>query len=125
LPITRAAKEQLGREVVANMLALGAINAGTGLVDRQIFRESIYKLAPKGSGELNQQAFDLGYRLYEEGMGAGYRSICSNPSIKGLSWLLSLLLLLLNFLLLPISAPFVFQSVRLFLFTLSSALTIF
>ncbi|MBW6462881.1 MAG: 2-oxoacid:acceptor oxidoreductase family protein [Dethiobacteria bacterium] len=69
LPITQAAREQLGREVVANMLALGAINAATGLVDREIFRESIFKLAPKGSGELNQKAFDLGYRLYNEGMG--------------------------------------------------------
>jgi len=67
LPITKAAKEQLGREVVANMLALGAINAATGLVDRDIFRQSIFKLAPKGSGELNQKAFDLGYRLYSEG----------------------------------------------------------
>lgn len=66
LPITKAAKEQLGREVVANMLALGAINAVTGLVDRDIFRRSIFKLAPKGSGELNQKAFDLGYRLYSE-----------------------------------------------------------
>ncbi len=70
IPITRAAKEELKREVVANMLALGVINAATGLVDRLIFRESIYKMAPKGSGELNQQAFDLGYRLFEEGMGS-------------------------------------------------------
>lgn len=67
--ITRAAREQLGKEVVANMLALGVINAATGLVDREIFRDSIYKMAPKGSGELNQEAFDLGYRLYEEGTG--------------------------------------------------------
>jgi len=68
-PITRTAKEKLEREVVANMLALGVINAATGLVNREIFRESIFKFAPKGSGELNQQAFDLGYRLYEEGSG--------------------------------------------------------
>lgn len=68
-PITRTARETLKREVVANMLALGVINAATGLVNRDIFRESIFKMAPKGSGELNQQAFDLGYRLYEEGPG--------------------------------------------------------
>ncbi len=67
LPITRMAKEILKREVVANMLALGVINAATGLVNRDIFRESVYNMAPKGSGELNQEAFDLGYRLYEEG----------------------------------------------------------
>lgn len=66
-PITKMAKEILKREVVANMLALGLINAATGLVNRDIFRESVYKMAPKGSGELNQEAFDLGYRLFEEG----------------------------------------------------------
>jgi len=79
LPITQAAKEQLGREVVANMLALGAINAATGLVDREIFRESIFKLAPKGSGELNQQAFDLGYRLFNEGMGQNLGASSQTP----------------------------------------------
>lgn len=68
-PITRTAREKLEREVVANMLALGVINAAACLVDRDIFRESIFKFAPRGSGELNQQAFDLGYHLHEEGSG--------------------------------------------------------
>ena len=71
-PITKVAKEELGREVVANMMALGVVNAATELVDKDIFRENIHKLAPKGSGELNQQAFDLGYRLYERGSGQNY-----------------------------------------------------
>ncbi len=77
--ITRSAKEELGREVVANMLALGALNAASGLIDREIFRESIFNLAPKGSGELNQQAFDLGYRLYEEGSGEGIGVSAQTP----------------------------------------------
>jgi len=68
-PITRTAREEVGKEVVANMLALGVLNAATGLVERKIFRDSIFELAPKGSGELNQKAFDLGYRLYESGPG--------------------------------------------------------
>ncbi len=66
-PITRTAREELGREVVANMLALGVINAATALIDRHIFRDSIFRLAPRGSGELNQRAFDAGYHLYEQG----------------------------------------------------------
>ncbi len=68
-PITSSAKEVLGKEVVANMLALGVLNAASGLIDREIFRESIFKFAPRGSGELNQKAFDLGYSLYEKGAG--------------------------------------------------------
>ena len=68
-PITRMAKEEIGKEVVANMLALGVLNASTNIIDREIFRESIFELAPKGSGELNQKAFDLGYSLYKHGSG--------------------------------------------------------
>ncbi len=70
-PITKSAKEILKKEVVANMLALGVINAATNLIEREIFRDSIFKMAPKGSGELNQEAFDLGYKLFEEGAGQG------------------------------------------------------
>ncbi len=78
-PITRSAKEELGKEVVANMLALGVINAASELVDREIFRESIFKFAPRGSGELNQKAFDLGYRLYEEGSGQDIGASVQTP----------------------------------------------
>ncbi len=68
-PITKSAREIIKKEVVANMLALGVINAATNLIERQIFRDSIYQMAPKGSGELNQEAYDLGYKLFEEGGG--------------------------------------------------------
>ena len=78
-PITRSAKEDLGREVVANMLALGVINAASGLINREIFRASIFEMAPKGSGELNQQAFDLGYRLYEKGSGQNIGASSQTP----------------------------------------------
>lgn len=78
-PITAMARDELKREVVANMLALGVVNAATGLVDRDIFRESIFRLAPRGSGELNQQAFDLGYRLYEGGSEQGIRLAAQTP----------------------------------------------
>ena len=67
-PITRLAREKLGREVVANMLALGVVNAAAELVDREILMECILKRAPKGSGEINQQAFELGYQLYHQGL---------------------------------------------------------
>jgi len=68
-PITSTAREVLKKEVVANMMALGVVNAAANLVDREIFKESIFELAPKGSGEINQQAFELGYSLYERDSG--------------------------------------------------------
>ena len=67
-PITRLAREKLGREVVANVVALAVVNAVARLVDPQALKESILKRAPVGSGELNQQAFELGYRIYQERM---------------------------------------------------------
>lgn len=67
-PITRLAAEKLGREVVANMLALGVVNAAARLVDREILRATVIRRAPQGSGEINRQAFELGYRLYAQGM---------------------------------------------------------
>lgn len=78
-PITRTAKEELGSEIVANMVALGVVNACAKLVDYDIFKQSIFKLAPKGSGELNQQAFELGYRLYERGAGQDFGRIIQTP----------------------------------------------
>ncbi|HOL17582.1 MAG TPA: 2-oxoacid:acceptor oxidoreductase family protein [Bacillota bacterium] len=67
-PITRMAREKLGREVVANMVALALINAACCLVSRDILKESILQRSPRGSGEINLQAFELGYRLYEQGL---------------------------------------------------------
>jgi len=67
-PITRTARDKLGREVVANMVALGVVNAAACLVSRDILSESIARRAPKGSAEINQQAYEAGYRLYTQGM---------------------------------------------------------
>lgn len=67
-PITRLAKEKLGREVVANVVALAVVNAVARLVDAETLKESILLRAPKGSGEINLQAFELGYRIYHQGM---------------------------------------------------------
>jgi len=78
-PITQMAREKLGKEVVANMLALGVLNAAAELVDREIFRESIFELAPKGSGELNQEAFDLGYQLFKQGAGQDFGESAQTP----------------------------------------------
>lgn len=78
-PITQMAREKLGKEVVANMLALGVLNAAAELVDREIFRESIFELAPKGSGELNQEAFDVGYQLFKQGAGKDFGESAQTP----------------------------------------------
>ena len=78
-PITRSARDVLGREVVANMLALGVVNAAAKLVDREILKQCILLRAPKGSGEINQQAYELGYELYGQGVEPGWRLSAQTP----------------------------------------------
>jgi len=70
-PITRTAREKLNREVVANMIALGTLNAAACLVSRDVLKNSILNRAPRGSAEINQQAYEWGYRLYEQGIVPG------------------------------------------------------
>lgn len=66
-PITLMAREKLGREVVANMVALGVVNAASNLISRNILSEAIARRAPRGSGEINRKAFALGYSIYQDG----------------------------------------------------------
>ncbi len=60
VPATRMA-EELGRRIVANVAMLGAFTAITGIVDKEALRESIKVNVPKGTEELNLNAFEMGY----------------------------------------------------------------
>ncbi len=64
-PITEQTKKVLEREVVANIVALGILNALTGLVNSESLKESVLERTPKGSGELNVQALELGEKLVQ------------------------------------------------------------
>jgi 2-oxoglutarate ferredoxin oxidoreductase subunit gamma len=66
LPLIRSAREKLGREVVANMLALGAITRLLKLVSEDSVREAIVTRVPKGTEEINQKAFALGLAMADE-----------------------------------------------------------
>ncbi len=66
LPITETSRNRLGRGLVANIVALGMINAAAGLVKDEALTDSILQRAPKGSERLNLQALELGRTLYED-----------------------------------------------------------
>ena len=66
LPITRAAKEQLGRDMFANIIALGAIVGLTGTVSRESLVAAVLARVPKGTEDKNRQAIDIGFKLAEE-----------------------------------------------------------
>jgi 2-oxoglutarate ferredoxin oxidoreductase subunit gamma len=61
LPFTRMAKEDAGHVMVANVIALSAIAALTGMVSRERLTEAVLKRAPKRAEEKNLKAVDLGF----------------------------------------------------------------
>ncbi|MFZ5825477.1 MAG: 2-oxoacid:acceptor oxidoreductase family protein [Bacillota bacterium] len=65
LPLTRVAREEIGRTITANMVALGAVAALTGVVSRPALETAAANRAPKGTKEINLAAIRKGYDLAE------------------------------------------------------------
>ena len=63
VPVLRAATEQVGRAITANIVAVGAINALLGLFDDEVLRESLRRHIPAGTEELNFRALEVGASL--------------------------------------------------------------
>lgn len=66
LPIVKTAREEIGREIVVNMVALGTaakVLEDKGLVKPEAIKHAILNNVPRGTEELNKKAFEAGYRL--------------------------------------------------------------
>ncbi len=66
LPIVRTAREKVGRELVTNMVALGATShvlEKEGLLQPEHLKKAILARVPRGTEEMNELAFDEGYAL--------------------------------------------------------------
>ena len=61
IPANRMARE-LGRVVVANIILLGFLAAVSNFVSAEALRKSVLASVPKGTGEFNMKAFELGYK---------------------------------------------------------------
>ncbi|MBU8933370.1 MAG: 2-oxoacid:acceptor oxidoreductase family protein [candidate division Zixibacteria bacterium] len=61
LEFTRIARKDVGHIMVANVVALGAIAAITGLVSKERLVETVLERAPKGTEDKNRKAVDIGY----------------------------------------------------------------
>jgi 2-oxoglutarate ferredoxin oxidoreductase subunit gamma len=59
-PITGLARE-LGREIVANIVALGVLVALTGMVSRESLERAVLARVPKGTEDLNRRALAAGF----------------------------------------------------------------
>ncbi len=59
--ITNTAKNEVGREIVTNIVALGAMVALTGVVSRESAEKAVLSRVPEAFLELNKKAFNLGF----------------------------------------------------------------
>jgi 2-oxoglutarate ferredoxin oxidoreductase subunit gamma len=60
---TREAKETLKKDIVANIVMLGALVSATHVVSEESLRKAILDSVPKGTEDLNLKAMQLGLQL--------------------------------------------------------------
>jgi len=63
IPATREAKQALGRDIVANIVMLGALVKTTGIVSETALEKAILDSVPKGTEALNTKAMKKGIEL--------------------------------------------------------------
>ncbi len=59
--ITNTAKNEIGREIVTNIVALGAMVALTGVISKESAEKAVLARVPEAFLELNKKAFNVGY----------------------------------------------------------------
>lgn len=60
-PIINTAKNEVGRTIVANIVALGAMVALTGIVSKESAEKAVLARVPEAFTDLNRKAFLAGY----------------------------------------------------------------
>jgi 2-oxoglutarate ferredoxin oxidoreductase subunit gamma len=70
IPSTNTAKD-LGRQMVANVVILGAMAEGTRMVEAEFLKACIRESVPPGTEELNVKAFEAGRALYAKAAQGG------------------------------------------------------
>ena len=66
IPFTRIAREELGKEIVANMVALGALGLFCPRIDSAQLKEAMLARLPKATHQLNSSAFATGLAAARE-----------------------------------------------------------
>lgn len=66
VPVIKTAREELGREIVANIISLGIITRIASVVSEESVREAIVSRVPKGTEEINLKAFERGVAMADE-----------------------------------------------------------
>ncbi len=73
IPFTQIAREKLGKPILANIVALGALATLTGIVSLKSLEAAVLARVPKGTEEMNKKALEAGIkaaRKYLQGKAA-------------------------------------------------------
>ncbi len=70
VPFTRIAREKFNREVVANIIALGALAQLTPIVSARAVESAVLARVPKGTEKLNRNALKAGMNAAKRAKGA-------------------------------------------------------
>lgn len=73
VPLVGLAREKLGKPVVANIIALGLIVRLSQVVSEDGAEQAILARVPRGTEDLNRQAFHLGLELADQFAGVASR----------------------------------------------------
>lgn len=68
LPITHTAKNELGKALFANIVALGALVGLTKIVSKEAITKAVLAKVPKGTEAKNEKALELGMELAEKAL---------------------------------------------------------
>ena len=66
IPFTRIARDDIGKEMTANMVALGAIAAVCPLIKEKSMEKAILARSPGGTGDINRKAFKAGVKALKK-----------------------------------------------------------
>jgi len=61
IPLTQIAREETGRTITANIVALGVLTVLTGIVDREAIEEAVRGRVPPQMREMNEKALRAGF----------------------------------------------------------------
>lgn len=66
IPIVETAVKVLGKPMVTNIVAIGAVVEITKMVSYEALETAVLKRVPKGTEELNRRALSLGYEIAKQ-----------------------------------------------------------
>ena len=66
IPVMQTAEEEVGKAMVANIVALGVIQEATNVVTKESLEKAVLKRVPPGTQSLNKLALAEGYKLVEK-----------------------------------------------------------